>query len=72
MLINYIIVVTGQLEAPSEDHAQAQVLMGVTLTGRLMSTPHEMSVKVGPVPETRSTPAPSDGEHPIPFPLQEH
>ena len=59
MMYQYVLVVTGQVEAPAEEHAQLQALMGVSLTGRLLLTPHEVAVKVTPVVER------SDGREPV-------
>ena len=36
---SYVFVVTGKVEAPSEEHARAQVLMGVSVSGRLVQAP---------------------------------
>jgi hypothetical protein len=61
MTYNYVVVITGQIEAPNEEHARVQALMGVSLTGRLLASPHEVGVKVGAVEEK------SDGQKPTPI-----
>jgi len=49
MTYQYVLVVTGQVEAPSEEHAQLQALMGVSVGGRLLMSPHEVAVRVTPI-----------------------
>ncbi len=39
MEYRYVFVVTGQVEAPNEEHARTQVLMGVSVSGRLVQAP---------------------------------
>jgi hypothetical protein len=63
MIYHYVTVITGQVEAPSEEHARMQALMGVSLTGRLLSSPHEVGVKVAPIEEPPSEPKPARVEH---------
>ncbi len=58
MTYQYVVVVTGQVEAPNEEHAQLQALMGVSVGGRLLLTPHQVAVKVAPV---------ADGPRPVPL-----
>ena len=41
-----VLVLTGEVEAPSEVHARQQVLMGVTLSARLLQLPHDIAIKV--------------------------
>jgi hypothetical protein len=36
---SYVFVVTGQVEAPNEEHARTQVLMGVSTSARLVQAP---------------------------------
>ncbi len=42
----YVIVVTGTVEAEHDVNAKLQVLMGVTLTTRLLQTPHNIAIKI--------------------------
>jgi len=61
MAYQYIVVVTGRVEAPSEEHAQLQALMGVSVGGRLLLSPHEVAVRVTPVE------VPTDGQKRVPL-----
>lgn len=63
MAFQYILVVTGQVEAPTDEHAKLQALMGVSLTGRLLTSPHEIAVEIR---ELRATdPQPTDDKKPV-------
>lgn len=52
MRYQFAFVVTGQVEAPSEEHARQQVLMGASLSARLAASPAlEIAVTIAPVEE---------------------
>ena len=50
-----VVVVTGEVEATSEVHARQQVLMGVTLSARLLQLPHDIAIKVTSEEPTKVT-----------------
>lgn len=60
-VFRYVIVVTGQVEAPSEDHAKLQAAMGISVSGRLLTSPFDIAVEIQPVPD----PQPTDGKKPL-------
>jgi hypothetical protein len=60
MRYRYAVVVTGELEGPSEEHVRAQALMGVSVTGRLLQSKFEMDVQIRPLEGQ-----PTDGKRPI-------
>lgn len=43
---SYVAVTTGEVEAPSEENARAQVAMGISISGRLMATPLQLAIQV--------------------------
>ena len=53
---NYALVITGTVEAPNDVHAKQQVLMGVTITTRMLQTPHDVVIQL----QRNETPAASD------------
>ena len=58
----YVIAVTGQVEAPSEEHARLQLLMGVSFTGRLLQAEHNIAIEVRPIEAVQQ---PSNGPRPV-------
>ena len=46
MKYRYAVAVTGIIEAPSEEHAQLQVLMGVSINSRLAIDGPDVAVQV--------------------------
>lgn len=56
----YVVVVTGKLDAPTEENAALQAAMGVSLGGRLLMTPHQVAVRLREPP---ASPEP-DGKKP--------
>lgn len=63
MLYQYVFVVTGQVEAPTEEHVQLQALMGISVSGRLLLSPHEVAVKVTPFVGRADGQKPAQMEH---------
>ena len=52
----YALVITGQVDAPHDVNAKYQVLMGVTLTARLLQTPHSIAIQLSQEEEAGTTP----------------
>ena len=63
----YVLVITGELDAKDVNHARLQIEMGFTLTGRMLKTPHEISIQV--VPEVE--PSSDNGRIPLSLMKQE-
>ena len=53
---NYVLVITGQVDAPHDVNAKYQVLMGVTLTARLLQTPHSIAIQLSQEEEAGTQP----------------
>lgn len=51
---NYALVITGKVIAPHDVQAKLQVLMGVTLSARLLQTSNEIAIQIAE--ETPTTP----------------
>ena len=53
---NYALIISGTVEAPNDVHAKQQILMGVTMTTRMLQTPHDVVIQL----QRNETPAASD------------
>lgn len=42
----YIVIASGEVEAPEIDHATMQVKMGVSMSTRLLGTPNQIKIEV--------------------------
>ena len=65
---SYVFVVTGKLEAPSEEHARQQILMGLSLSGRLLQSKFDLALELKlPQPQPEVGP---NGQQPRPIPTR--
>lgn len=66
MRYKFAIAISGEVDAPSREHAQQQVLMGVSISGRLSMAPNletAVTLQEQPAPEVtpvRASPVPMD------------
>lgn len=49
MQFKYVHVISGEVDAPNEESATLQVLMGVTISSRLMATPIDVGLEMAEV-----------------------
>ena len=49
MEYRYAIAVTGIIEAPSEEHARLQAMMGINISARLLTGKPDVAIRCEPV-----------------------
>ena len=48
----YAVVIRGEIEAKNKENANMHVIMGTTLSLRLMSSPHEIGINIDDMAES--------------------
>ncbi len=56
----YALIITGTVEAPNDVHAKQQILMGVTVSTRLLQTPHDIVIQLQQGDAPTATPQESE------------
>ncbi|KKN25966.1 hypothetical protein LCGC14_0879350 [marine sediment metagenome] len=60
----YVIVITGQIDAPHDVNAKQQILMGLSLTGRLLQNPNQIAVNLKEVTQAQQQAVVDTGKAP--------
>jgi len=60
----YVIFITGQIDAPHDVNAKQQILMGLSLTGRLLQNPNQIAVNLKEVTQAQQQAVVDTGKAP--------
>jgi len=67
MQYRFAYALTGIIEAPNEEHARLQLLMGISLSSHIAALGPDIALRIEPLPESisRNGAEPGQSEHPV-------